>query len=55
MYKRQDKDHVKSMQKSLKKLGVTKMKVIPMSQGNKVSRIVAWSFLTEKEQNAWND
>ena len=50
-----DKDHVKYMQKSLKKLGVTKMKVIPMSQGNKVSRIVAWSFLTEKEQNAWND
>jgi len=45
------KDLVKSMQKSLQKLGATQVKVINMQLGNKVSRIVAWTFLTESEQN----
>jgi 23S rRNA (adenine1618-N6)-methyltransferase len=48
-----NKEHVKSMEKSLKKLGATKVKVINMSQGNKISRIVAWTFLTEAEQKEW--
>jgi 23S rRNA (adenine1618-N6)-methyltransferase len=30
-----------------------KMKVIPMEQGNKKSRIVAWTFLSEKQQKIW--
>jgi len=38
------KDLVKGMQKSLKKLGATEVKVINMGQGNKVSRILAWTF-----------
>ncbi len=41
------KDLVKGMQASLKKLSATKIKVINMGQGNKISRIVAWTFLTE--------
>ncbi|MFD2823831.1 23S rRNA (adenine(1618)-N(6))-methyltransferase RlmF [Lacinutrix iliipiscaria] len=45
------KDLVKSMQKSFQKLGATQVKIIPMQLGNKVSRIVAWTFLTEAEQN----
>jgi 23S rRNA (adenine1618-N6)-methyltransferase len=49
-----NKDNIKSMQKSLKKLGATTVKVIEMSQGNKKSRIVAWTFLNEKEQQTWN-
>jgi len=49
-----NKDHIKSMQQSLKKLGATKIKVINMAQGNKISRIVAWSFLTEEEQKTWS-
>lgn len=49
-----NKDNIKSMQKSLKKLGATTVKVIEMSQGNKKSRIVAWTFLNEKEQQIWN-
>ncbi len=48
-----NKDLVKSMQKSLKKLGATQVKVINMQQGNKVSRVVAWSFLTAKQQKYW--
>lgn len=38
------KDLVKGMQSSLKKLGAKQVKVINMGQGNKLSRIVAWTF-----------
>jgi 23S rRNA (adenine1618-N6)-methyltransferase len=38
------KENVKSLEKSSKKLGATEFKVIPMQQGNKVTRIVAWKF-----------
>ncbi|WP_206420416.1 23S rRNA (adenine(1618)-N(6))-methyltransferase RlmF [Lacinutrix jangbogonensis] len=48
-----NKDNVKSMKKSLAKLGATTVKVIEMTQGNKKSRVVAWTFLTEKEQKDW--
>lgn len=47
------KDNVKPMKESLKKLGATEVKVIPMHQGNKVTRIVAWTFLTPKQQQEW--
>ena len=48
-----NKDLVKSMQKSLKKLGATDVKVINMQLGNKISRVVAWTFLTEEQQKDW--
>ena len=48
-----NKELVKSMQKSLKKLGATHVKVIAMQQGNKISRVVAWTFLTAAEQKDW--
>ena len=38
------KENVESLQKSYKKLGVSYFKVIPMHQGNKVTRIVCWQF-----------
>lgn len=38
------KENVESLETSSKKLGVTEFKVIPLSQGNKVSRIVCWRF-----------
>jgi 23S rRNA (adenine1618-N6)-methyltransferase len=47
------KDLVKSMQKSLSKLGVTQIKVINMQLGNKISRVVAWTFLTTEQQKDW--
>ncbi|RKE94910.1 23S rRNA (adenine(1618)-N(6))-methyltransferase RlmF [Ichthyenterobacterium magnum] len=49
-----NKELVKSMYKSLKKLKATHIKTIEMAQGNKVSRVVAWTFLTTEEQNNWN-
>lgn len=47
------KENVQSMYDSLTKLGATKIKTIPMHQGNKVTRIVAWTFLNAKEQKDW--
>ncbi|MBA6155428.1 23S rRNA (adenine(1618)-N(6))-methyltransferase RlmF [Tenacibaculum sp. S7007] len=38
------KENVESLQASAKKLKVLEFKVIPMSQGNKVTRIVCWRF-----------
>lgn len=38
------KENVESLQKSGKKLGVKEFKILPMSQGNKETRIVCWRF-----------
>jgi 23S rRNA (adenine1618-N6)-methyltransferase len=38
------KENVESLEKSSKKLGTKVFKIIPMSQGNKVTRIVCWRF-----------
>ncbi len=43
-----------SIYANLKKVGVTEMKTIPMSQGNKKSRIVAWTFLNFSQMENWN-
>ena len=32
---------------------VLEMKTLPMAQGNKVSRLVAWTYLTPEEQKEW--
>ena len=42
-----------SIYSNLKRAGVTEMKTIPMSQGNKKSRIVAWTFLNPKQMENW--
>ncbi|WP_460218565.1 23S rRNA (adenine(1618)-N(6))-methyltransferase RlmF [Psychroserpens sp. MEBiC05023] len=47
------KEQVKPMQKSLKKLGATKIKVLSLNTGHKISRVVAWTFLTDKQQQKW--
>ncbi len=47
------KENVTTMQKSLTKLGATDIKIIPMQQGNKVTRIIAWTFLSKDQQNLW--
>ena len=49
------KENVKSMQKSLNKLGATEIKILPLELGNKISRIVAWTFLSIDQQKEWND
>jgi 23S rRNA (adenine1618-N6)-methyltransferase len=45
--------NLKSAYSTLEKVGATEVKTIPMGQGNKSSRIVAWTFLDSKEQSAW--
>ena len=47
--------NLKSIYKSLEKVNPTETKIIPMGQGNKVSRILAWTFLTEAEQEDWRN
>lgn len=37
-------ENVKPMEKILKKLGASDIRVIDMTHGNKISRIIAWSF-----------
>ncbi len=49
------KENAESMYTSLKKLGATDIKTIPMHQGNKVTRVVAWTFLNKDEQKEWNN
>jgi 23S rRNA (adenine1618-N6)-methyltransferase len=47
------KENLSSIYKILKKVNAVSVKTIEMSQGQKNSRIVAWSFLNEKEQLSW--
>ncbi len=47
------KENLESMYNSLEKLKATEIKTIPMHQGNKITRIVAWTFLNKQEQNEW--
>lgn len=47
--------HLKSIYAELKKVAAFQIKTIPMEQGNKTSRIVAWTFLNEKQQKKWID
>ena len=37
-------ENIKPMEKILKKLGASEIKIIEMSYGNKISRIIIWSF-----------
>ena len=47
------KDNLKSIYKTLNKVGAVEIKTIEMAQGQKTSRIVAWTFLSEKQQKDW--
>jgi 23S rRNA (adenine1618-N6)-methyltransferase len=37
----------------LKQVEATEVQTISMGQGNKVSRIIAWTFRSKKEQKEW--
>ena len=47
------KDNLASIYKTLQKVNAAEIKTIDMAQGQKNSRIVAWTFLTEKQQHDW--
>jgi 23S rRNA (adenine1618-N6)-methyltransferase len=45
--------NLKTVHYALKTAGAQEVKNISMSQGNKISRIVAWTFLTKEQQQQW--
>jgi 23S rRNA (adenine1618-N6)-methyltransferase len=45
--------NLKSIKEALEKVEAVDVKIIPMGQGNKTSRIVAWTFLTKEQQSNW--
>jgi len=47
--------NLKSIQNALENEGAVDIKTLAMGQGNKTSRIVAWTFLTPDQQKAWRD
>ncbi|MFY0625937.1 MAG: 23S rRNA (adenine(1618)-N(6))-methyltransferase RlmF [Reichenbachiella sp.] len=47
--------NVKGIEQSLKEAQAVEVQVIPMGQGNKTSRIVAWTFLSKGDQKEWKD
>jgi 23S rRNA (adenine1618-N6)-methyltransferase len=46
-------DNLKSIYKTLAKVQPAAIKTIDMAQGQKTSRFVAWSFLSEEQQENW--
>ena len=44
---------LKGIYKALKKVKAVDVKTVPMGQGNKVSRLVAWSFWGVEERRVW--
>lgn len=47
--------HLKSIYSALDKAKAVEVRTIPMGQGNKISRIVAWTFWDEKLRKVWRD
>jgi len=45
--------HLKGIYEVLYNVGALEVKTIAMSQGNKTSRIVAWTFLNKEQQSNW--
>lgn len=48
-------NHLKGAYRQLRNAKAFKIETIPMGQGNKSSRILAWTFLNKTEQRAWID
>jgi 23S rRNA (adenine1618-N6)-methyltransferase len=47
------KENLSSLYKTLNKVSAVDIKTIDMAQGQKTSRIVAWTFLSQEQQKAW--
>lgn len=47
--------NLKSVYQALTETNATKIETLPMGQGNKISRIVAWTFLSKEEQQKWKN
>ena len=49
------KETLPGLYKSLQKLGAADVRTITMTQGQKISRIVAWTYLDAEQQRAWRE
>ncbi len=47
------KENLPAARKALARVGAQDVRVIDMAQGNKVSRILAWSFLDDGQRKTW--
>ena len=47
--------HLKNIYEALQTAEAVEVKTIPMGQGNKSSRIIAWTFLSPEQQRSWAD
>ena len=47
------RENLSSIYKTLNKVSAVEIKTIDMAQGQKTSRIVAWTFMSEAQQKAW--
>ncbi len=45
--------NLKGINKALEKAKVVEAKTISLGQGNKISRIIAWTFLSKEQQKKW--
>jgi 23S rRNA (adenine1618-N6)-methyltransferase len=45
--------HLRSVNEALKKADAVEKKIIPIGQGNKSGRIVAWTFFTTEQKKNW--
>ncbi len=46
--------NLENVYKKLKEVSVEEIKTISMGQGNKISRVLVWSFFTPEQQKEWN-
>lgn len=46
--------NLKAIYKILEKVEAKEVQTLPMGQGNKISRIVAWTFLNKAQQDEWD-
>ena len=47
------KENVRWLRKNLEKVGASEVRIVEMSQGQKNSRFVAWTFKDEEERREW--
>lgn len=47
------KENLTPLKKLLSRFGASKVDVVATSQGHKISRLLAWSFLTPRQRQAW--
>jgi 23S rRNA (adenine1618-N6)-methyltransferase len=48
-----NKDHLKTIENALKNAKAARIKIIEMAQGQKISRFIAWTYLTKSQHEGW--